>query len=184
MTVIDAIKARRSIRKYKSTKVPDEVVLKLLDSARLAPSGNNLQPWQFIVVTEPELKKEFQAANHDQEWISSAPLLMVCVADLKSRVKDPAVIKIDENSPDLEVKKIIRDTAIATQHIVLTAEELGLGTCWLAWFDQKDIRPIFGIPEDKYAVAVITVGYADESPKPKPRKDLDEIVHYEKWRER
>ena len=87
----------------------------------------------------------------------------------------------NENSPQQALKQIIRDTAIAIEHIVLEAEDLGLSTCWVADFIQEQIRPVLNIPADKYVVCILTLGYADESPKARPRKRLEDIVHYENW---
>jgi len=111
----------------------------------------------------------------------SAPVFIVCVADICSRINGDIHLTLDENSPQEEVKQIIRDTSIAIEHILLEASNLDLGTCWVAWFTQKEIRPILNIPSDKYVVGVITVGYTDEKPTPRPRKELEEIIHYENW---
>lgn len=100
---------------------------------------------------------------------------------MNSRIKGSEKLSVDEYSSQEEVKQVVRDTAIAAEHIVLEAQNLGLGTCWIAWFTQKDIRPVLNIPEDKYVLCVITIGYADEEPQPRPRKRLEDIVHYEKW---
>lgn len=181
MDVIEAICSRRSIRKYKPIEIPDDLIQKVLDSARLAPSGNNTQPWYFILVKDEELKKKFQVVNHNQKWLSGVPVFIVCVADLNARIEDTNNKVIDDNSPEPDVKKIIRDTSIAADHLVLAAQSLGLATCWLAWFEQKDIKPLFDIPDDKFVVAVIALGYGDENPPPKPRKKLKEIVYYDKW---
>ncbi len=173
------IEDRRSIRKYKNIDVDHKTILELLDSARLAPSGNNSQPWQFIIVRESNLRNEIAEASHDQKWMNTAPVYIVCVADMASREND--FVKVDENSPELSLKKIIRDTSIAIEHIVLEAVEKDLGTCWIAWFSQADIRPVLNIPDNKYVVAILTVGYPDENPEPRKRKKLEDIVHYEKW---
>jgi nitroreductase len=175
------IEARRSIRKYQNKPVEDEKIMQLLESARLAPSGSNTQPWHFIVVKSDDMRQRVARVSHDQKWMLTAPVFIVGVADISSRVKDTSDIKLYEISPNFELKQAIRDTTIALEHIVLEAETLGLGTCWVAWFTQQEIRPVLGIPEDKFVVSIITVGYPDESPNPRPRKSLDEIVHYEKW---
>lgn len=181
MNVFDAIKERKSVRKYAETKIPPEHVQKLMESARLAPSANNFQPWRFILVEETSTKQKLCEVCQRQKWMLEAPLLIVCVGDLSYRIKDTKNISIDEDSPEPEVKKIIRDTTIACEHIVLEAAELGLSTCWVAWFEQKDIRPVLNIPNDKFVVAVLTVGYGAETPKSRPRKSLDEIVCREMW---
>lgn len=89
---------------------------------------------------------------------------------------------MDENSLEEELKQIIRDTSISVEHILLGANNLGLGTCWVGWFIQNEIRPILNIPDDKYVVGIVTLGYTDEKPKPRPRKKLEEIIHYESWK--
>lgn len=75
----------------------------------------------------------------------------------------------------------IRDTSIATEHLILEATNLGLGTCWVAWFTQQTIRPILQITSNKYVVCVVTLGYAAETPKSRPRKKIEEMIHYEHW---
>lgn len=179
--MIKEIRTRRSIRKYLNKPVEDEKILQLIESARIAPSGSNTQPWNFIVVKSDEMREKLAKASHYQKWMKAAPVFIVCVADIRSRIKEAVNLELDENSPHPELKLIIRDTTIAIEHIVLEAESLGLGTCWVAWFTQEDIRPILDIPSDKYVVGIITVGYPDETPNPRPRKAFEEIIHYEKW---
>ncbi len=87
----------------------------------------------------------------------------------------------DENTPDEELKQVIRDTSIAVTHILLAATELALGTCWVAWFTQAAIRPILNIPEDKYVVGILTLGYAAEEPAARPRKNIEDVLHYDLW---
>lgn len=175
------IKNRRSVRSYKDTPVPDETLRQLLESARLAPSGSNTQPARYIVVKSPEMREKVMQAAHHQKWMLTAPIFIVCVADIRARIGEGTAVSLDENSPQNDLKQIIRDTAIAAEHIVLEAQAQGLGTCWIAWFEQKDIRPVLDIPEDKYVVSILTVGYPDEAPAPRSRKTLEELVRFEKW---
>lgn len=179
--MIKEIRTRRSIRKYKDKPVDDEKITQMLESARLAPSGSNTQPWHFIVVKSESGRQKLAKAAHNQEWMLSAPVFVVCVADVRSRIEESAEVHLTENSPEPDLKQIIRDTSISVEHILLEADSLGLGTCWVAWFTQQDIRPILNIPEDKYVVGIITIGYADEAPNARPRKKLEEITHYENW---
>lgn len=179
--MLNEIETRRSIRKYLNKPIEDEKIIELLESARLAPSGSNTQPWHFIVVKSESMRKKLAEASHNQKWMMSAPVFIVCVADINCRIKKSTHINLNKNSAEEEVKQIIRDTSIAIEHIVLQATNLNLGTCWVAWFTQEDIRPILNIPSDKYVISILTVGYADEEPKPRPRKKLEEIVHYENW---
>lgn len=175
------IENRRSIRKYTSKKVPKEALMQVLESARLSPSGSNTQPWNFIIVESKEMKEKIVAADHDQKWMLTAPVFIACVADICCRLEPNPDRYIDEESPEPEVKMIIRDTAIMIEHILLEAEHLGLATCWTAWFDQKDMRPAMNIPNDKFVCGVITLGYADENPEQRPRRKMEDMVRYEKW---
>lgn len=175
------IENRRSTRKYTNKKVEKEKLIQLLESARLAPSGSNTQPWVFIVVESEDTKEKLAVADHNQLWMMTAPLYIVCVADIRSRIPAEIQVSLNENSQEPELKQIIRDTAIAIGHLLLEAEHLGLATCWTAWFNQDDIRPILNIPEDQYVCGIVTVGYGDETPNQRPRKRLEDIVKYEKW---
>lgn len=179
--MIQEIKLRRSIRQYIDKPVDDEKIIELIESARLSPSGSNTQPWHFIIVKSHSIKERLTQKSHNQKWMMSAPVFIVCVADIRSRIKEDVEISLNENSFNQELKQIIRDTSIAIEHLVLSAENMGLGTCWVAWFTQEEIRPILNIPSDKYVVSIITLGYSNESPKARPRKKLEDIVHYEIW---
>src|SRR5574344_590234 len=99
---------------------------------------------------------------------------IVCVADIKCRVKETENINLNEETSIFELKQIIRDTAISIEHLVIEATEQGLGTCWVAWYEQKKIRPLLGIPNDKFVVGVKTIGYTDERTKQRPRKNIED----------
>jgi len=179
--MLKEIKMRRSIRNYIHKTVEDEKIIQLLESARLAPSGSNTQPWHFIIVKSELGRQNLAKIAHDQKWMPSAPVFIVCVADIRCRIDENVNILLNENSPQEELKQIIRDTSISIGYMLLEAENLGLGACWVAWFTQDEIRPILNIPTDKYAVGIITIGYANEAPEARPRKRIEEIIHYEAW---
>jgi len=181
MRLLEAIQDRRSIRTYTNQEVPANVIEEILEAARLAPSGSNTQPWRFIIVQSDEMRSQLAQACHNQQWMNQAPVHIVCIADVQAQYPEVRELRIDEHSPEPEVKRVIRCTAIAIEHIVLQAQALGLSTCWVAWFTQSEIRPVLGIPDDKYVVAVITVGHSDEHPASRPRKAMHEIVRYESW---
>ena len=111
----------------------------------------------------------------------SAPVFIVAVADMAERVEIKPGLCLDETSPQWELKRAIRDTAIAAGYILLEADAQGLGTCWVGFFIQSEIKPVLGIPEDKFVLGVIPVGYQAEQPAARPRKPLSEIVRFEKW---
>jgi len=175
------IENRRSIRKYCDKRVEKEKLMQVLESARLAPSGSNTQPWNFIVVESEATKEKIVVADHNQRWMMAAPVFIVCVADIRCRMDSKQEIYLDEESAQPELKQIIRDTAASIEHILLEAESLGLAACWTGWYEQKDMRPVLNIPNDKYVCGVITLGYGDESPEQRPRRALEDIIRYEKW---
>jgi nitroreductase len=179
--MIKEIRMRRSIRKYNEKPVENEKINQLLESARLAPSGSNTQPWHFIIVKSESTKQKLAEASHNQKWMLTAPVFIVCVADMECRISDNKDMVIKEDSSLEELKQIIRDTAISISYIQLEANNLGLDTCWVAWYIQEEIRPILGIPSNKYVVGILTLGYADETPKARPRRKLEEMIHHECW---
>ncbi|GEM_PF-63422 len=179
--MLEPIVHRRSIRKYTDQAVEPEKLETVLTAARLAPSGNNKQPWHFIVVREQERREAIARVCNNQTWMLSAPLFIVAVADASERNPQMAELPMDEETPNWELKRAIRDTAIAVENLLLEADNQGLGTCWVGFFTQDVIRPLVGLPRDKFVLAVIPLGYPAEEPNPRTRKPLDEIVRYEHW---
>ncbi len=171
MDVKQAIEQRRSIRKYKSDEVSDELVNMVIEAARLAPSGNNAQPWRFVIAGEDEKELLKKDEIIMQDWVYQAPVLIVCCANPSVYQKKHVKGWDDEN-----VLRAIRDLAIASEHMVLRAEELGLGTCYVGWIKKEEIKQTLGIPEHYKVPYVITLGYANEEPKARPRLGYDEIV--------
>ena len=179
--MIESIQHRRSIRKFTSEPIEPDKLQSVLEAARLAPSGNNKQPWTFIVVQSEQQCQAVMEACHRQTWMMTAPAFIVAVADMAGRVATEPGLFLDENSPHWELKRAIRDTATATENLLLEADAQGLGTCWVGFFVQSEIRPVLGIPDDKFVLAVIPIGYPAEQPLARPRKPLSEIVRYERW---
>lgn len=170
------IEARRSVRKYTDRPVDRDSIRKVLDAARLAPSGDNTQPWRFIVVESEELKQRIVRADHNQKWMLTAPVFLVCTGDLHCRVENPGSVDQDSGLPEL--KQIIRDTSIAIGYLLLEAEHLGLSTCWTGWYDQKEMQQALDLSADTYVTGVVTLGYGAEQPASRPRKSLQELVEY------
>jgi len=179
MSVRDAITERRSIRRYLSRPVEDEKLDLILDSARLAPSGQNSQPCEFIVIDDPAQKRAVYEVAGKYDYFLDVPLLIALIGDLKSRVKNPAADLdfMDPGYPN-ERHRIIRDLAIAGDHLVLQAQALGLGTCWVGNFVQDELRAVLRVPASYYVLAVIAVGYPNEKPVPRPRKPLAAVLHH------
>ena len=173
MDVLEAIKGRRSIRAFKSEDVPPEIVEKLIDAARWAPSAGNIQPWEFIIVRNPEIKRNLAKAALNQSFIEEAPVvIVVCADEIRS-----------SQGYGVRGKTLycIQDTAAATQNIHLAAYSLGLGTCWVGAFNEEEARKILEIPQGVRPVAIIPVGYPAEKPPARNRRPLNQIVHYEKF---
>jgi nitroreductase len=180
--VIEAIASRRSIRAYTDEPVSEEALAQILKAARIAPSGNNTQPWHFIVIRSPEQRAAVAKVSHDQQWMNQAPVFVACVGDITCRIPGYDGPPIDEHTPTWELKQTIRDMGIATEHLVLEAENQGLATCWVAWFTQDEIRPVLGVPDHAFVVAVVTIGHAAKRPDaPHRRRELSAIVHDERW---
>jgi nitroreductase len=174
MNVKDAIEKRKSIRKFKEKEVPDEVIKEVIDAARRAPSGHNLQSWHFIIVKTKETKLEFKKQGvFNQEEMYKAPVIIVCCAEKESYSTD-SIKKYEEGMPLINL-------SLASAFLVLRATELGLGTCFVAWSDKEKIKEILGIPKGIIIPYVIVMGYPDEEPKPRGRKGLNEVMSFEKW---
>jgi nitroreductase len=173
MDVFQAINERRSIRKYKDTPVEWEKVSQVLDAARLAPSWKNMQCWRFLVLNSAQKKNAllsgFPEDNPGKKALAQAPVVIVVCAD-------PAQSGVENG-----IEYYIADTAIAFEHVCLAAHDLGLGTCWMGWFDEAAVKKELGIPEDIRVVGVSPLGYPDQEPKQRPRKDLTEIAYYNDW---
>jgi nitroreductase len=188
LTVAEAIQKRRSIRKFKPDPVPEEMMVQILEAARLAPSGTNRQPWRFQIVKEGELKNKLieGAVIGEQPQIAQAPVVVVCGSELLSFVKGhklapPGSEYFGADSEDpAELQKFLADahmyTAIAVEHMVLMATALGLGTCWVQRMRFGQAAKILGWPRHIAVLTLLLIGYADEDPEPRPRLSPDRIL--------
>jgi len=167
------LRDRRSIRKYKDLPVEWEKIEQVLDAARLAPSWKNQQCWRFLVLTDPVKKagllKAFTDENPGKKALVMAPCVIVVCAD-------PA-----ESGVENGIEYFVADAAIAFEHLCLAAHDLGLGTCWMGMFDEPALRRALEIPPEIRVVGVTPLGYPDQEPKPRPRKDLGEIAFCDTW---
>ena len=173
MDVLEAIKGRRSVRAFTDKPVSDEDVMTILDAARQAPSAGNLQPWEFIVVKDAEIKKGLAQAALDQASIGEVSVVIVVCAD-KARSRR----RYGSRGSTLYC---IQDTAAAIQNLHLAAHALGLGTCWVGAFNETEARKLLNMPLNVRPVAIIPIGYPAEKPNPRSRRPLTEIVHRERF---
>ncbi len=165
MELSQAINIRRSVRKYKNQPVETEKIQEILETGRRAPSSRNSQNWYCIILRNPQLISRMSEAFAKQQWITQAPaILVVCGTNNRTMMCGQA------NNPI--------DCSIALTIMMLKATELGLGTCWLGMFDAGKIRELLDIPAADMIVAVTPLGYADEEPQERPRKELAEFARY------
>ena len=203
LTTKEAIEKRRSIRKFKTDPVPDEHITDLLNAARLAPSGCNAQPWRFKIIKDQETKLKLSQAAYDQSFIAEAPVVLVCCADIKGYLEgtisgiqdigkigavEDRIVKIllkRAEQMELQMKFMNKDqlglriafnVAIAVEHIVLRALDFGIGSCWVRLIDEQMIKAIFSWDENIHVVALLPIGYPAESPPPRKRLKLEEIL--------
>ena len=169
MAFSELIEKRYSVRAYKPDPIPAEVLQQVLEAARLAPTAANRQPFQLIVIQtagcEADLRRIYPRA-----WFTQAPLI-VCMCGLPAK----GWVRVDgKNYTDV-------DAAIAMDHLVLAATDLGLGTCWIAAFDPAAARQVLCLPEGVEPIVFTPLGYPADQPRVKERKGLDELVRHDQW---
>ncbi|HYF92123.1 MAG TPA: nitroreductase family protein [Symbiobacteriaceae bacterium] len=203
MNVLEAIARRRSVREYRPGPVPQETLRRLVEAAHLAPSSHNLQPWEFIVVTDPGVKRALRAACNDQAQVEAAGAAIVCLGSLHQqdsladrleslmRLDDPperrersrlTVQKMRHDEP-FRRSHVITNTYIAISYLTLAAMEHGLGTCWIGSFDPEMVRLLLGIPDGYIVVAVLCAGWPAGEPElmPHKRRPADQVLRWERF---
>ncbi len=177
MAFLELVRQRRSIRKYSTKPIPREIIDRCLEAARLAPSACNSQPWSFIVVDKDDLRNDLAAAAFSgpysmNSFAKSAPVLIIVVTE-----RSGYIARLGGYFKGVQYSLI--DIGIACEHLILKAQEEGLGTCWLGWFNEKAVKKSLGIPDGKKVDIIISIGYpADGEVREKVRKSLDEIRKY------
>ncbi len=164
MDVLEALMKRRSIRRYKSTPVEKEIIEKIIDAGRFAPTARNVQPWEFIVVTNPDMRQEIADITEYGKFIAQSPVCIVVFCK--------------------DTKYFLEDGSAATVNMLLAAEGLGLKSCWVAG-DKKPycdkIAKMLNVPEGYKLISFIAIGYSDENPQPSDKRTLDDVIHWEKY---
>jgi len=171
MELSEAIKGRRSIRAFKKQDIPEKMVETLIEAARWAPSAGNIQPWEFVIVRKPAVKKKLAQAALNEAFVEEAPAVIVVCADEKRASMGYGIRG--------RTLYCIQDTAAATQNILLTAYSLGLGACWIGAFNEDEAKEALNAPEGVRPVAIIPVGYPNETPPQRGRRFINQIVHHE-----
>lgn len=175
----DLIKTRRSVRKYLPDPVPDEMVESCLEAARTAPSACNSQPWFFHVCRSEKIRRAVASTMNSgmfgqgmNRFIDQAPVI-IAVETLKRAKLAPWLAGMVRN-----VRYEMMDVAIATDHLTLKAAELGLGTCWVGWFNERAVKFALGLERSAHLDVMITLGWPDDRPRVKSRKEPDQVRRY------
>jgi nitroreductase len=196
MELKSIIESRRSIRKFLPDPIPDEYVNEILDAARQAPSGGNIQPWRFVIIKSPEAREKLK--DFTLGFVASAPVIIVCCSDLnanrsyRERYKElrqagafegvvfDAPQSSSEKVPSMnedQIKGYLNlNTAIAVEHMILRATDLGLGSCWVMMFNRQQLASWLQLDNNLYPVCLLPIGFADQKPHSRPRKNLEEII--------
>ncbi len=177
---LSLVKQRQSVRKYVSRPVEKDKLERCLEAARLAPSACNAQPWKFIVVDDAGIRNHLADLTADRwlplnHWTKQAPVHVVIVVERASFTSYMGAKVKMRDFPWIDV-------GIAAEHFCLQAAAEGLGTCMLGWFKEDKVRALLNIPGGKRIGLIITLGYpADESIRPKIRKDMQDIVRWNSY---
>jgi nitroreductase len=163
MEVLEAIETRRSAREFKPDPVDKGLIEKIVNAGRLAPTARNIQPWEFVVITDAKTRKQLAAMIDHGKFITDSP---VCIIVLSR-----------------DTKYYLEDGTAATTSMLIAARGLGLATCWVAG-DKKEYRGAvvqrIGAPADMKLISLIALGYSDEPPSP-PKRALEEVLHWEEY---
>jgi nitroreductase len=161
MDALETIRKRRSVRSFLATPVPREDLEKIVDAARLAATGSNRQPWDFIVVTNRATIDQFKPAGG---WITQAPVVIAVVLDPATRWW-------------------VEDGAAAIENMLLASTALGYGSCWVegdALPREAQFKELLGVPENKRLMALIPIGVPQAWPT-REKKTLEQVIHWEKY---
>jgi len=169
--LLDIIGSRRSVRKYKSDPISEEVMERVMEAARLAPSGKNGQPWKFIVVKDQEMKEKLAVASRGQKFMAGAPVVIAACG----------FPELSYQRQGNYMTSWTIDVSCAFDHLMLQAQEEGLGTCWIGAFEETEVKSLLGVPEDVRVLALTPLGYPDEEPRDRGRKPMNEIFCYERY---
>ena len=174
----EVITTRRSVRRYKPDPTPDELVKKLIDAARWAPTGGNLQPWMFFVVKDPQMKDAIvqttyvgydKKTGRPQKWIRNAPMLILVGVDTKTGAR------YGRSSAE---SVALLDIGACIENLLLAATAMGLGSCWVAGFDADQLAQTLHLPKEIQLISLVTIGFPQKIPSPPPRLSVEEITTY------
>ena len=171
--VFDCIRTRRSIRKYKDKPVPWDNIVEIMQSAKYAPLAGNILNCKLLVVKDEGRRKAIAEASAQQYWMQDAAVHIVVVGEPEKSEKFYGTRGVRLYT--------VQGIAAAVQNMLLTAHSLGLGACWVGAFDEDEIRRICNLPEHVNVQAIVTIGYADETPEMPPKYRIEHYMFFDKW---
>jgi len=174
MDVIEAIRTRRSIRKYLDAPVEWDKIGQIIEAGKAAPSSGNLQNWKFVIIKEKERRQQIAEACLQQYWMTTAPIHILIVAE-----PEPSIMHYGVRGERLYT---IQNCAAAVENMLLAAHALGLGSCWVGAFDEDMLKRAIGCTERVRPQAVITIGYPDERVPEPDEYTLEDVTYLEKWK--
>lgn len=193
MELDEIIQTRRSIRNFKSDPVSDQVITEILEAARRAPSGSNIQPWRFVIIRSAEMREKLNSATVFR-FVTRAPVVIACCSDFSALDTRPnrlvelvqagvfENVEIDgeylppERNFDQLLAYLNMNVGIAVTHMMLKAVDLGLGTCWIGGFDAVKVKAMLGLEDRLHVVALLPIGYPERTPAARPRFPLEELI--------
>lgn len=184
LDVFECLAGRRSTRLFSGRSLEPEVIDQILEAARIAPSGGNVQPWRFVLVTSDSVRAELARTAYDQVFVAQAGLVVVCcgLLDAYDSALERCPDMVDPRLPALQgrretqLKNAFANVAIAVEHMALAAHALGVASCWVRHFRDYEITQLLCLPDNLAVVALLCLGYASDLPAPRPRKSLGDIV--------
>ncbi|MDI3310006.1 MAG: nitroreductase family protein [Thermoanaerobacterium sp.] len=165
MDAIEVLKQRRAVRTFEDKPIPKNILEDIIDCGRLAPSGNNAQPWHFVVVTDKETLKFISEKATYGKFIKDAAACVVVYCDRDNRHH-------------------LEDGSAATENIMLAAKAHGISSCWVAGYDrsyENDINARLNVPSNLRMISIIPLGYSQDNPSPRNKKSLQDVIHWEKF---
>jgi len=176
MNLVDAITSLVSVKKFEKTLVDDKLIGVILYMGTHAPSAGNVQPWEFIIVKDEDTKKRLYEAAIKQEQVRDAPVDIIVCADLKK-----ASLKYQERG---EFLYSIQDTAGMITIMMITANDLGLGSCWVRAFDEEIVKDIVNLPKELRPVGIVSIGYPKERPEKEELIPFERLAWFDKYRQK
>jgi nitroreductase len=170
MKIIEEIVNRRSIREYKEKTIESEKLARILEAARLAPTARNQQDWKLILVKNPDIKEKLvELASPHQQFLKGAPIIIAACA-----LNPDYVMRCGHHA-------YLIDLAIVLEHIALQAVHEGLGTCWIGSFDEEKAKMVLGIPQNIRIVELMSIGYSNQVPSTRSRKQIQDLICWDLW---